>query len=142
MKKIGLLVLLMLSLVTRGDILLSPTDAITKSTVLGGSATVTYDILQILSFAVNPQDGSLSANVQLKASSDSTRSPILGILTITTATGNAKAAIDIPGTPDPFEASIDLSGPQATAAQAAIADFVASIEGAVVNWNLVDGTVQ
>ena len=138
MKKILLLAVLALSLVARGDVLL--TNAVERPGQLGGASTTGYDLLVIKSFTVNPQSGTVSVNVDLTVSSDPSRPVYQGVYIITSQGGNPNASLVIEATGHDY--SVNLGGAQVTAAQADIADFVSKISTSLTGFNVIAGTVQ
>ncbi|MFQ5695843.1 MAG: hypothetical protein ACE5HB_07635 [Terriglobia bacterium] len=130
--------LLFSAFISAGDVLL--TTPVPQPSVLGGAGTISYDTLEILSFTVDPQAGSVNVGVQLTASADPNRPPLSGSYVITTSGGNPNARLTIPTIG--FDQAASLSAPQVTAAQGDIANFVQRISTSMTGFGLVEGTVQ
>jgi hypothetical protein len=102
---------------------------------VGGTATVNYDRIRILTITCSPDGDTVVAAFELFASSDAARPPYRGTYRVdATAT---TASIEIPGLG--INTGITLSGPQAANVVAFIDDLVGTIEGSMDTFGLVDG---
>jgi len=112
------------------------TNSVPQASILGGTATIAYDTVQITSVTMDTLSNTVTANVRLVSSGTPSAPALLGQYTV--VPGSLVASMEV-GTLR-FQQSKSLSGAQASAVAAAVLAVKNDIEQTMITFGLVAGT--